>query len=979
MSNVNEILPDIDTKINSDSAVVINDPSECKTFLRPSKSSLTIVTQNIRSLNKNKDDFEILLSQLDVNVDIVVLTECWLSCNDNIPSIPSYNSFKTSKLINQNSGVVIYIKDKIKQVRVSEPLIDNANGLLLEIGKHTGIICVYRPPSCVAVGTFQLSLDHLLNNLKGYNKLILIGDINIDIKNGNTDNRSTEYLNLLASHAMLPTHLLPTRAKNCLDHCFVKTDKKTTSIIYNSSITDHSTVIVNVSNQSVNIQKKQFNTVLKTNYEAVIDELSAINWSETLSQHDEVNLKTKEFLNILTDTYNKHTHIKYISKRKYTLKPWVTPGLLRCLKFRNKLHQKNTKHPDDKALHTIYIRYRNHCNRILKNLKRSYEGTLIKENKHNIKRTWQVVKSICNLDNKSNSAMELLEYASVNDVNAHFANIGKNLANTIINRLNTTEDELVKGFKETNTPGNSLVLLPTDTAEIKRIIVSLKNSKSSGYDNTPADLYKFAVDILCEPIANICNLCMSRGVFPEALKKSIVIPIHKAGNRDSVNNYRPISLLPTLSKILEKVINKRLLEYLEKYQLLSNNQYGFRANKSTTEAIEQLVTHVSIKLDQKEKCVGIFLDLMKAFDTVSIPLLLKKLEYSGVRGVSLDLMQSYLQNRSQAVRIDCSVSLEEPVSYGIPQGSVLGPTLFLIYINSLCTKELQNARIITFADDTVLLFSGKSWSEAQSMAEEGISKVAQWLDSNLLTLNLEKTKFITFSIRNQLIANNFQLKVHSCSDRGTPCNCYILEKTTNIRYLGIMIDGNLNWDTQIDKLKGRVRKLIYIFKKLRHVKDFEILKCVYYSLCQSILSYGILAWGGAAKTRLLDLERAQRYVLKVMFFKPLIYSTSALYLDSQVLTVRQLFIETLILNQHKHPLNSSRLEKRRSDIVYNVQQCRTKFMHQFSNFLGPFIYNKLNKHLLIAKLNKNTCKKTIVTYLKTLNYDNTENLMKVQS
>lgn len=490
--DVVDLLPDIDASVNNASnAVLIDNPGQCKAYIESKRGSFTIISQNIRSLNHNINDFEILLTQLGIDAQIIVLTECWLSCTSRLPIIPEYTPFATSTHINQNSGIVVYIKDNLKQVKVSEPQIDDANCMLVEICSQTAIICIYRPPCYYSVERFQNTLDKLLTDLKKTQNIVLVGDINIDIKEGNVDNRSSEYLSPLATHAMLPTHLLPTRLANCLDHSFTKSRNEIRTIVCESTITDHYTVVTNIKHKALNKPDRP-TKILKTDYQALSAELTAVGWDEVLSNCSDVNTTTSTFIKILSDIYQKHTQFKQISNRKRAIKPWVTPGLLRCIRFRDQLHQKTKKNPDNETLRISYIRYRTHCNRILKNLKKQYEKKLIQENKNNIKNTWRAIKKICNIEKKTQSASELLQNSNtISNINNHFASVGRKLATTILDKLKLNEIDLVKLYKaHDNTPLNSFVLLPTDTNEIKKIILSLRSSASTGWDGCSSILYK---------------------------------------------------------------------------------------------------------------------------------------------------------------------------------------------------------------------------------------------------------------------------------------------------------------------------------------------------------------------------------------------------------------------------------------------------------------------------------------------------------
>lgn len=221
----------------------------------------------------------------------------------------------------------------------------------------------------------------------------------------------------------------------------------------------------------------------------------------------------------------------------------------------------------------------------------------------------------------------------------------------------------------------------------------------------------------------------------------------------------------------------------------------------------------------------------------------------GVRGVQLTLFKNYLSNRLQRVRVGELTSSDLPINYGVPQGSVLGPTLFLTFINDLCNLQLMNGKIITFADDTALVFHGNSWEEAYDFAQAGFNRVTAWLRNNALTLNIEKTKFIPFSIRNSFNHDNFSLRAHFCTVNH-PCHCSKISIAPQIRYLGIIIDSTLSFNSHLDLLSSRTRKLIYVFKNLRHIADKSIIKMVYQSLCQSVIAYCITVWGVHAKPAL---------------------------------------------------------------------------------------------------------------------------------
>ena len=280
------------------------------------------------------------------------------------------------------------------------------------------------------------------------------------------------------------------------------------------------------------------------------------------------------------------------------------------------------------------------------------------------------------------------------------------------------------------------------------------------------------------------------------------------------------------------------------------------------------------------------------------------LENIGVRGIPLKWFHSYLNGRTQIVTIDGHLSNSFQCSFGVPQGSTLGPTLFLTYINELCKLE-GGAQIFRFADDTVLLFHGPTWSIVRDLVENTLRKVTTWLEDSLLSLNTTKTKYICFNISSRTSPDNkFTIQIHTypCNrDRYIPakCNCSKLARVYSIKYLGVVLDDKLNWSPQIAAVTNRIRKLIYVFKNLRDVADAYILRMTYLALCQSIISYCICVWGGSAKTHIIELERGQRAVLKVMMRLPFRYPTEDLYKLCDVLTVRKLFIYQCLRRYHR--------------------------------------------------------------------------------
>lgn len=339
-----------------------------------------------------------------------------------------------------------------------------------------------------------------------------------------------------------------------------------------------------------------------------------------------------------------------------------------------------------------------------------------------------------------------------------------------------------------------------------------------------------------------------------------------------------------------------------------------------------------------------------------------------------------MEGRTQRIKISEYISEKEHVRYRVPQGSVLGPTLILIYINSLCNLPIENGQIFCYADDTAIVFAGVSWEEVHNSAEKGLRQIAQWLHLSLLTLNVTKSNYMCFSIdKRTQPPNNFTLRIHTCDSQTSNCNCPSLNKVSSTKYLGIMVDERLSWHSHIDLIISRVRKFIWIYKSLRHVVTKELINKIYIALTQSILSYCIPVWGGSTKTKILELERAQRLLLKIMHFKPRRFSTEGLYRYAELLTVRKLYILNVVLKVHRSTGFNNALNKKRKNNVIPIRHTKTVFASRQYDRQSARIYNIVNKKLSVYPLKTYDCKSILQAWLKQLSYSETECLLEVKS
>ena len=573
----------------------------------------------------------------------------------------------------------------------------------------------------------------------------------------------------------------------------------------------------------------------------------------------------------------------------------------------------------DKTLHLKYKKYRNLLTRLQDKAKINYYRHSFNVNKNDSTNTWKLINEIINQKNTSKFPSNIRHYntsiscqKSICDIlNNHFVNVGPNLAKSIPSYANSSFDYLC------NRISNSIFLDDTDPEEISKIISSLNIKKAVGPDGISSKILHILKSVISPVLSNIINKSMQLGIFPDKLKIAKIIPLHKGGKIDEINNYRPISILSSLSKIFEKVINKRFIDFLKKHNVISDYQFGFREGMSTTLALADICDQFQNALDNNEITCGIFIDLAKAFDTVNHSILLKKLIHYGIRGNAFELIKSYLNDRVQYVQINNFISSNKEILCGVPQGSVLGPLLFLLYVNDIQNASDFNIRL--FADDTLLYFSKKKPCDLEKHVNIELDKIQRWLDVNKLSLNVSKTKYIIISpkLRERY---KFQIKLKE----------HLLCQTETHKYLGIVIDEKLSWKPHLSAVASKLAKLCGLFYKLRLYVDKQVLRKVYYTLIYPILLYGVICWGSCSKTVSKPVEVVHNRILRCinMVGKRQIHVTD-LYALSNVLKIHDIYI---------------------------LEIC--KFMFRFKHDLLPNVFSKyFSKHNSIHNYNtRNTSK-----------------------
>ena len=563
------------------------------------------------------------------------------------------------------------------------------------------------------------------------------------------------------------------------------------------------------------------------------------------------NINYNKLHNLIQDAKRKHLPTIKVKFNKYRHKKnkWITDEIITLIKDRDNLYKIHKMTNPDTLEYDQQKNNLKHLNinikKSIRHTKKCYYENLFHKLKSDIKGTWKKIKEILNKSKNKNTFPTFFrdesnniitdKYEIANKFNLFFSSIGDKLAKSIRTPTNHSYKKyLSKSYLK------CFMFQNINNDLIDKIIDNLAPKSSTGFDDLSTKLVKNAKLILLKPITLIINQMINTGVFPDKLKIAKINPIYKKDDETLFTNYRPISLLPAISKIFEKVLFQQIYEYFQEKKLFYSSQYGFRTGHSTELAAMELIDIVITHMDKKDTPIGIFIDLTKAFDTIDHSILLEKLKYYGFNEMAIKLMQSYLTGRTQYVQIDDIKSEYCLISTGVPQGSILGPLLFIIYMNDIAeASDLFD--FILYADDTSLtttvkLILRKDRGNLQTCINNELHKINMWLKLNRLSLNIKKTKYMIFhTINKQIPELNIQIEGID------------IERVSEFNFLGITLDDHLRWNKHIDKISNKMSRNIGILNCLKHFLPISTKLTIYNSLILSHINYGLLLWGYSCK------------------------------------------------------------------------------------------------------------------------------------
>lgn len=784
-------------------------------------------------------------------------------------------------------GAALYVSKNLKvihrpDIKFDMPQVESCWVELQTSSNPIIVGCVYRHPHA-NLDDFSAQMEDIIKKFNDNKQIAyILGDFNIDFLKYVNHLPTENYINMLYSNNFYPIITKPTRitshSATLIDHIYTNSSNfDLMSGILTLDITDHLPVFCLVSNNT----KKEKTSIYYRDYsqfnkEQYLYDLGKVKWNDMYVDND-INETTRNIMKTIHKIIDKYAPIKLASRRKMKQmqKPWITNGILKSVKQKQKLYQASLLNPHDAEKHSKYKKYSNLLNNIIKNRKKVYITMQFEANKSNLKKTWKIIGHIIKRKTKAQTIPSRLVigdnvYMDKQDIADQFNNYFSNIGSELASKISDTGEDATRHIY--NTPVSSFFLTPVSRSEINKRIMCLDDSKSS--PDIPYNLIKTANKELTEPIAYIINESIRNGIVPDLFKTSCITPIFKSGDMTDPCNYRPIAVLPALNKILERVIYDQLMKFLDHHKIIHHHQFGFRKNHSTEQATLELVDTLRKAIDNKEITCGIFLDFTKAFDTVDHGILLRKLYKYGIRGLAHNWFSNYLTKRTQYVRIsDIKSSLKE-IKYGVPQGSTLGPLLFLLYINDLPNVSHKlNFRM--FADDTNIFYSNSDSAIVQNVINTELNNVYQYCAANKLTINFKKTNYMI---------------IKSAKKNNADINIQQIEQKEFVKYLGIYIDQHLSWEQQIKFVHSKISKNVGIISRLRHYMSLKTLVNIYYSLIYPYLSYGILSWGSTYKTKLARICSMQNKCIRNIFFTNRYEHALPLYNVLNLLIFNNIFI-----------------------------------------------------------------------------------------
>lgn len=768
----------------------------------------------------------------------------------------------------------------------------------------------YIPPKAnlsIAINHIEKVSHNLPHNSPAW---VLCGDFNTDLSSAGINNNSRKLLNFAARNQLIQLINSPTRttitSQSLIDHIYTNLPYSyTNSGVIKYAISDHDLLFINIKKPTYTIPKESFSCRTLTRYS-----LELLNYQISLTAWESFDncMNVDNCWSILHTTYLNALEkiapfvtMNNVKKRKC----WTTSDLMKSIRERDRLKAEADSNGDNNSF-IEFKKLKNRIKRTVINAKRDFVLTKLEDFNSNPKRYWRELNNLFKPSEDSgsinislsNNGIEIPTDNTADFMNEYFSTIGSKLANAIT----LDNSDYVKSLLDESEHQRNIIISwrPTNIEEVCNLIDSIDLQKSSMIEGINTKLFKDCLLCTAEKIVTLFNRILSEGTFPKEWKIACVIPIFKSGNRKSVSNYRPISLLPLIGKLFEKLLHRRMYHFLNDKNFFSPLQCGFRPSMSTTDSVSTMLNHVYEKLNNKIPTMAVFFDLSKAFDSIDHSLLKKKLHASGFRGSCFKLLNSYLSDRFQYTRVNKYTSDLYPICFGVPQGSTLGPLLFIIFINDLTTR-ITLPQISLYADDTAFYLSNKDPIQLSNDLTTASNDFQNWCMLNKLTLNQSKCKSMLFCTCPMFMNLSTQMKL-SIGDLP-------IKRVNEFNYLGITLDQFLNFESHLKKIKYKITSRMFTLKKIRWTLKQSDALTLYRSSILPYFDQGALFYSSTNKKTFCSLQTLQNKSLRIIYPRKGWKGTSHAHTTSRLMLIEDRCRFAMLKYAQQRSFTNSNLRK----------------------------------------------------------------------
>ena len=841
------------------------------------KRGLHMIHLNINSVLSKIDELRVVAKKSKAAVIGVTESKLDATVLDGEVNIDGYEVIRSDRN-RHGGGVACYVRNDISfNVRrdFSDEIENIVFDILLPKTKPILVGFLYRPPD-QSKFLDKLSTAISRSNTFDNQEVYILGDLNINLINKqkhirNGIKRYKEFCSLYGLEQLIST---PTRvtmnSSSILDHILTNsTDRVSQSGVIDTGLSDHQLIYCTrkITRTKFNSHKNITIRSLK-NYsqDVYLEELNKINFPD-YSKFTDINDAYSDFIGKVSLTIDKIAPMKEI-RIKNSSKEWFDEEILEEIEKRDKLLAKfkKSRQPSDSQNYKIA---RNKVQGMIKKKQKNFIAEKLNQNIGKPKELWKSLKSLGLPSKQQSSSTICLEKDGIlsfdHKANAEiFKDFYSNLASDLVKKLPNPPNKFGTGtvreyYKNLNLEEKSFAFEPTTHAVVLKLLEDLNPSKSAGLDNIAGKFLKEGASILASPLTDLCNLSISLSSFPDECKVAKLKPLYKKETKTKPKNYRPISLLPLISKIIEKIIHNQTQSFLDENKILYTYQSGFRKHYSTDTCLSYLTDRLRNGFEKGLLTGMILIDLQKAFDTIDHSILLEKMKYLSFSESTIRWFTSYLSNRSFIVSVGKELSSRGKLNCGVPQGSILGPLLFLLYVNDM--PQAVNSELLLYADDTCLFFVGKDSKIIGDQLNKDFNSLCEWFIDNKLSIHFgeDKTKSILFGTK-QLLHKAKSLNIRYGDTE--------IKQHTKVTYLGCILDNDLSGESMVTKVLSLINgRLKFLYHKQKFF-NYSLRRLLCNALIQPHYDYACSAWYPSLNKRLLkkiqiSQNKCVRYCLKL--------------------------------------------------------------------------------------------------------------------